>query len=128
MNKVVNIIYHVLSVLFGLMLLNGGLTKFFNYMPPPADLPAELTKDMAAFAEIAWLMPLVGIAEIIGGLLIIIPKTRAFGAVVIFPVMVGVALTNITVAQSGIPMILIIWAILLWIIIRNWHRYLPMIK
>lgn len=128
MNKVVNIIYHVLCVLFGLLLLNGGITKFYNYMPPPKDLSPELVKDMAAFVEIAWLMPLIGIAEIIGGILIIIPKTRALGAVVIFPVMVGIALTNILVAPSGLPMVLIIWAILLWIIFRNWHRYLPMVR
>jgi uncharacterized membrane protein YphA (DoxX/SURF4 family) len=128
MNKVVNIIYHVLSVIFGLLLLNGGLSKFFHYMPPPKDIPAEMARDMAALVEIAWLMPLLGITEIIGGILVIIPKTRAFGAVFIFPVMVGVALTHATVAPSGLPMVVIIWAILLWIIIRNWHKYLPMLR
>lgn len=127
-NKVVNIIYHVLSVLFGLLLLNGGVNKFYNYMSPPKDLPPELVKDMTAMMEIAWLMPLIGIAEIIGGILIIIPKTRAFGAVVIFPVMVGIALTNLTVAKGNLPMLVITWGILLWIIFRNWNKYLPMIR
>src|SRR5690554_7297165 len=75
----------VLSVLFGLLLLNGGLNKFFNYMPVPEDMAEEMVKDFGAIMEISWLMPLIAIAEIIGGLLIIFPKTRALGAVVIFP-------------------------------------------
>ncbi|WPQ61653.1 DoxX family protein [Chitinophaga sancti] len=122
------IIFNILSVLFGLLLLNAGLAKFFHYMPEPKDLPPALIADNAAFKEISWLMPLVGIAEILGGILIIIPKTRALGAVVIFPVMVGVALTNITVAPGGLPMVAVIWAILLWIIFENWKKYLPMIR
>jgi uncharacterized membrane protein YphA (DoxX/SURF4 family) len=47
-------------------------------------------KLFAAFGEISWLMPLVGIVEVIGGLLFIFPKTRALGAIVILPVMVGI--------------------------------------
>src|SRR5690554_6424450 len=85
----------VLSVLFGLLLLNGGLNKFFNYMPVPEDMAEEMMKDFGAIMEISWLMPLIAIAEIIGGLLIIFPKTRALGAVVIFPVAVGILLTHI---------------------------------
>lgn len=122
------IILNILSVLFGLLLLNGGLAKFFHYMPEPKDLPPALMADNAAFMEIAWLMPLVAVAEILGGILIIIPKTRALGAVVIFPVMVGVALTHATVAPSGLPMVFVIWAILLWIIFENRKKYLPMIS
>src|SRR5690554_2320533 len=92
----------VLSVLFGLLLLNGGLNKFFNYMPVPEDMAEEMVKDFGAIMEISWLMPLIAIAEIIGGLLNIFPKTRALGAVVIFPVAVGILLTHIFVDTSGL--------------------------
>lgn len=40
-------------------------------------------------------MPLVGFAEVIGGVLIILPRTRALGALIIFPVMVGIILMSI---------------------------------
>jgi putative oxidoreductase len=123
-NKILN----VLSILFGLLLINGGLSKFFNYMPVPEDLPEAMVKDNLAFIEIAWLMPLVGFVEIVGGLLILIPKTRALGAVVILPVMVGILLTHIFVAPSSLPIALVIWAILLWIIYDNRSKYAPLIK
>src|SRR5690606_26445860 len=109
-------ILNVLSLLLGLLLINGRLNKYFNYMPVPEDMAEEMMKDFGAIMEISWLMPLIAIAEIIGGLLIIFPKTRAFGAVVLFPVMVGILLTHIFVDTSGLLIALVIWAILLWII------------
>jgi len=118
----------VICLLFGLMFINAGLNKFLNYMPVPKDMPENLMKVMGAFMTIGWLMPLVGIAEIIGGILFIIPKTRALGAIIIFPVMVGILLTNIFNAPSGLPIALILLAINIWIIIENRNRYLVMIK
>lgn len=43
---------------------------------------------------IKWLLPLIAVAEIIGGILVIISKNKALGAIIIFPVMVGVLLTT----------------------------------
>ncbi len=120
-------ILNVLSVLFGLLLMNGGLSKFFNYMPVPENLPEAVVKDNTALAEISWLIPLIASAELLGGLLILFPKTRALGVLVVFPVMVGVLLTHIFVAPEGLPMALIIWAILLWMIYENRQKYLSLI-
>lgn len=117
-------IFNVVSILFGLLLINGGLNKFFNYMPVPDDLPEALIKDNVAIMEILWLMPLIGFAEVTGGLLILFYKTRALGALVVFPVMVGVLLTHIFVAPSGLPVAVIIWLILLWIIWEYRRNYL----
>ena len=117
-----------LSILFGLLLINGGLDKFFHYMPVPEGLPEGLIKDTEALMEIGWLMPLVGLAEVVGGLLILFPKTRALGALIVFPVMVGVLLVHIFVAPEGLPIAIVIWAILGWIIYENWHKYLLIIK
>ncbi len=121
-------ILNVLSVIFGLLLINGGLNKFLNYMPVPDDLPEVLVKDTMALNEIAWLIPLIGFAEILGGLLILLPRTRALGALVIFPVMVGVLLTHAFVAPDGLPVALVIWAILLWIILDNKQKYLTLLQ
>lgn len=117
----------VLCLLFGLMFINAGLNKFFNYLPVPKDIPAEMAKDMKAYIEISWLMPLVGIAEILGGILFIIRKYRALGALIVFPITVGVLLTNITVAPSGLPIALALMAINVWVIIENRERYMPML-
>jgi len=118
----------VVSILFGLMFINAGLNKFFNYIPVPADMPEKMMNAMKAIMEIGWLLPLIAVAEITGGILFMIPKYRALGAIVIFPVMIGILLTNIFIAPSGLPIALVLLAINLWVIIENRAKYLPMIS
>jgi putative oxidoreductase len=116
------------SILFGLIFINSGLNKFFNYMPMPKDMPENMMKVMTAFMEISWLMPLIAVAEITGGLLFITNKYRALGAIIIFPVMIGILLTHIIIAPSGLPIALVLLAIEIWVIIEDREKYLPMIK
>jgi uncharacterized membrane protein YphA (DoxX/SURF4 family) len=127
-NSIKNKVLFVLALLFGLMFINAGFNKFLNYMPMPGNLPAKMAKAMAAFTEIGWLMPLIGIAEIVGGILFIIPRTRALGALIIAPVMVGIFLTNIVQDTSGLPIVIILGAILIWIMYESRAKYLPLIK
>lgn len=120
-------ILFVASLLFGLMFINGGLNKFFNYIPVPEDMPEATMQMFTAMTEIVWLMPLIALAEIVGGLLFIIPKFRALGAVILAPIMTGILLTHFTVAPEGLPIALALFAIYLWVIVENRDKYLPMI-
>ncbi|MCH7412493.1 DoxX family protein [Belliella sp. R4-6] len=120
-------IIFVVCLLFGLLFINSGLNKFFNYMPMPEDLPEDMLKLMEAFTVIGWLMPLVAVVEIIGGALFILPKTRALGAIVIFPIMVGIVLTHIFNAPSGLIMALVLLLINLWVIFENRKKYLVLL-
>jgi uncharacterized membrane protein YphA (DoxX/SURF4 family) len=94
----------------------------------PEEMPENMMKLMNAFLEIGWLMPLVAIAEIAGGILFIIPKYRALGAIIIFPVMIGILLTHIFNAPSGIPLAVVLLAINIWVIIENRDKYMPLIR
>jgi putative oxidoreductase len=123
-----NKILFVFSLLFGLMFMNSGLNKIFQYMPMPKDMPENMMKVVEAFGSIVWLMPLIAVVEMIGGVLIIIPKYRALGAVMIFPIMIGILLTHIFNAPSGLPIAVILFAILAWIMIENKAKYASMFK
>lgn len=123
-----NKILFVLCLLAGLMFMNAGLDKFFHYMPMPKDMPEKMVKAGMAFMEIGWLMPLVGATEVLGGLLLIVPRTRALGAIVILPVLIGILLANISMAPSGLPIVLVLIAIIAWVMIDNREKYLPMIR
>ena len=94
----------------------------------PADMPEKFLKLMAAFMEIKWLIPLVAVAEILGGLLFITNKYRALGAIIIFPVMVGIMLTHIFNAPSGLPLAIVLMAINLWVIYEHREKYMPMVR
>lgn len=120
-------IFTVATVLFALMFINGGLNKFFNYIPVPPDMPAELVKDNAAFMEVVWLMPLIAVVELVGGVLLLVPKFRALGAIILFPIMVGILLLHATVAVSGLPLAIILSGILFWILWENRTKYTNLI-
>jgi hypothetical protein len=82
---------------------------------------------MAGFMELRWLLPLVGLVEVVGGVLFAIPKYRALGAIVLFPLIVGIVLFHFFQAPSGIIMALVVLAIEIWVIIENRSKYLQMI-
>ena len=121
-------ILFVLCLLTGLVFINAGLDKFFHYMPQPKEMPEKMVKAGMAFMEIGWLMPLVGAIEILGGLLLISARTRALGAIVILPVLAGILPAMISMAAPGLPVVLALAAVILWVIIDNRGKYLPMIS
>lgn len=123
-----NKILFVLCLLTGLFFINAGLDKFFHYMPMPKEMPEKMVKSGEAFMTIGWLLPLVGFGEVLGGLLLIFKRTRALGVVVIFPVLVGIILANINTAPSALPVTFVLAAVVIWAMIENWHKYLPMVK
>lgn len=118
----------VIFLLFGLMFINAGLNKFLNYMPVPEDMPQDMISLMTAMIQISWLIPLVGLMEVVGGALFIIPKTRALGAIILVPILVGITLINITSAPSGLPIVVALLAIEILAIIENRDKYLVMVR
>lgn len=121
------IVKFIVCLLFGLMFINAGLDKFLHYMPMP-ELPADLQKLNEAIGSIKWLIPLVGLVEIIGGLLFIFPKTRALGAIIILPVMVGIMIHNATFMPEGLAIAGVLFLINMWMIIDNRAKYKPMLE
>jgi uncharacterized membrane protein YphA (DoxX/SURF4 family) len=117
-----------LYIVFGLLFINSGINKFLNYMPMPENISAELVNLMTSFKDIKWLMPLVAVAEIIGGALLIFKKYRALGAIILFPITIGVLLVHIVQDSSGLFMGLIVFGLNLWIIYENRAKYMPMIQ
>ena len=106
----------VLYVLFGLMFINSGLNKIFQYMPMPKDLPEKMVKFMGSFMEIGWLLPTVAIVEIIGGMLILTKRFRLVGALMLLPILTGIIITHSVAAPSGLPIALAFLAIEIWVL------------
>jgi len=56
------------------------------------------------------------------------PRTRTLGALVVFPVMVGILLTPIFVDPSQLITAIVIWVILLWIIYDSKEKHVLIFK
>ncbi len=124
---IMKILKTIIFTLFGLAFIFFGTAKFINIIPTPELTEAQLSIT-AALVKLKWLIPLVGTMEIIGGLLVAIPKTRALGAIILLPILIGVFLHHKTLDPSGAPMAAVLGLIDIWIIADNWKRYLPMVK
>ena len=116
-----------LCIGFGVLMINSGLNKFFNYMPMP-ELSDEMIQIMSGFITIKWIFPLVALVEIIGGTLIAIPRTRALGALVILPVMAGIIVHHLVHDPASIVMALLLFAINIWAIASNWTKFKPLLE
>lgn len=122
-----NKVIFAISALMGLMMINSGMNKFLQYMPMP-EMPMEAGKLMMAFMESGWLMPLIALVEIIGGALLIVPKLRALGAIMLLPITIGILAFHITLAPETVVISIVLFAINAWIIFENKNKYMPMIK
>lgn len=113
---------HIAGGLLGLLFLVFGLNFFLNFIPmpndpSPADAPHKLF--MAALAPTGYLA-FVKVMEILGGVLVAIPKTRNLGLLVLGPIIINIlAFHAFLLKGAGLadPMILGICALaafLLW--------------
>jgi putative oxidoreductase len=81
---------HIPAILLGILFVAFGLAFFFNLMPAPKDLNADEQSFMALFGTTGYLK-FVKVLEVAFGALLLIPKTRALGLILIAPIIVNIA-------------------------------------
>ncbi len=89
--------------LTGVIFLVFGANKFLNFIPMPEPPPAELAV-FQGFMASKYLMPLIGLVEIVAGLLFIINRYVALGLVIIAPIVVNIVLFHAFLGPEGLPM------------------------
>lgn len=113
---------HVIVTLFlALSMFLFGLNKFLNFIPMPPKT-AEQMQLMNAFAQLAWIMPLVAVTEIVSSILLVVKPTRALGALVLLPVMVGIIVHHLTFDPATLVFPLILFVANIWIILSERTR------
>ena len=92
----------IASVLLGLVfvLLPGAMLLGLMQMPPPPpdSLPGQF---FAVFGPTGWIQ-FVWICQVIGGVLVAIPKTRNYGLLVLGPIIINILCFHLLVAKSGL--------------------------
>jgi putative oxidoreductase len=91
---------HIVAGLFGLMFLFGGFFFFFGTMPPGPPEDSLPGKFMAAFGPTGY-MAFVKVCEIIGGALVIVPKTRNLGLLILGPIVINILCFHAFVVKGG---------------------------
>ena len=91
---------HIVATLFGLIFLAGGLVFFSGKVPEGPPMGPLADHFMAAFGPTGY-MAFVKVCEIIGGALVIVPKTRNLGLLILGPVVINILCFHAFVAKGG---------------------------
>lgn len=121
------------SILLGLAFITFGANFFLNFIPmpedpSPADAPHKLF--MAALFPTGYLA-FVKVLEILGGLLVALPKTRNIGLLVLGPIVVNILAFHIFLTKgAGLfePPILVITALSAFVLFSERKAWLSLIK
>lgn len=109
----------IAGILLGLQFIMAAVMVLFNLVkapPPPEGSPAAMF--FGAFGPTGYLT-FVKIFELIGGVLVAIPKTRNFGLLVLGPIILNILAFHIFVTKGeGVfnPMLLFIVALALYLL------------
>lgn len=81
----------IAGILLGLGFISAGLVVLLNLAPPPPPFPegSPAAHFMAAFATTGY-MKFVKCLEVIGGILVLIPKTRRAGLLILGPILINI--------------------------------------
>lgn len=111
----------IAGVLLGLIFIASGLVvllKLVPMPPPPAGSPAA--HFMTAFAPTGYLT-FVKVLEVLGGLLVAVPRTRRMGLLVLGPILINILAFHLFVmkgeglTQPPVLVIVALMACLLWV-------------
>ena len=108
---------NIVGGLLGFIFIAISLMILLGLGPKPENPPPLVAQFMGVFAPTGWLT-FVKVCELIGGLLVAIPKTRNFGLLVLGPIVINILCFHLLVAKSGLMgpplLVAVLAAFLLW--------------
>jgi len=115
----------IAGILLGLLFIMSACVVLFGVAPTP-EIPegSPAAAFFAAFGPTGYLS-FIKVLELLGGILVAIPRTRNLGLLILGPIIVNILAFHIFVARDGIfsPMLLGISALalfLLWVERKAW--------
>ncbi|MEM7388203.1 MAG: hypothetical protein AAF514_24985, partial [Verrucomicrobiota bacterium] len=121
----------IVGVLLGLAFLTFGLNFFLKFLPMPSPPEGSLAIPFFQSTGQSGFMAFVKVCEIIGAVLVAIPKTRNWGLLVLGPIVVNILAFNLFIAggtsilQPPVLIVALFSAYLLWV---ERDRFLNLIR
>jgi putative oxidoreductase len=109
----------IVGALLGFVFVASGVVVLFNLVPMPPPPPADTPVGgfFAAFGPTGYLT-FVKVLEVIGGILVAIPRTRRAGLLVLGPIIINIIAFHAFVAGEGVfaPTIVVICLFTLFLV------------
>lgn len=116
MKKSIPLLISVIAIALGLFFIYKGLNKHFlspcKVYGPESTIPLEYQQVITHMCQSGMLM-VVGFFQILSGILLIIPKTRLMGAIVLLPIIFNIFILHLfldnrpeELVETGIPLLM----------------------
>lgn len=109
----------IAGILLGLLFIMSSVVVLFNLVPmPPIPEGTPMAMFMGAFGPTGY-MTFIKVLELIGGILVAIPRTRNFGLLVLGPILVNILAFHVFVnkgAGLGDPVLILIVLLALYLL------------
>jgi len=120
-------VVRTIQIIFGIILIIFGLNGFFQFMGAPQFNEAGMAFLGALFST-GYIFPIMSVIWIISGLLFIINKWSALGAVLIFPFSINLILFHIFLDMASWYIAFVVLILNLYLIYIHWNSYKSMWK
>jgi putative oxidoreductase len=117
----------IARVLLGLMFVVFGSNIFFQFIPMPP-LPATLAGDFSKALMQSHYIYVVGLLQVIGGLLLLIGRYVPLGLTMLGPVILNILLFHIFLDPSGLPMAIVVAVLALFLLWRHRTNFAGLVK
>jgi uncharacterized membrane protein YphA (DoxX/SURF4 family) len=115
----------LMRILLGVILVVFGLNKFLKFIPAP-ELPENAASFITSLATTGYVLQVVGVLEILIGLLLLTNKWVAFALVVLAPISVNILLFHLFLDIPGISGALLVAIINGILMYKLWPKYKPL--
>jgi putative oxidoreductase len=93
------IVKQIPAILLGAMFIFGGATHLFKFGPTPPPMSGDPATFMTLFGGSGY-MTTIKVCELLFGILVLIPKTRALGLILLAPIVVNILLFELHIAKA----------------------------
>jgi uncharacterized membrane protein YphA (DoxX/SURF4 family) len=110
----------IVRVLLGILLLLSGINKFCRFLPNP------IGDFIESFGQVNYILPVVGVFEIIIAAMLLIKKWVAFALILLVPISLNILLFHLYLNLSGIIPALVLVALNGILVYKYWRCYRPL--
>ncbi len=117
----------ILRIILGLAMIVFGANKFLRFLPMP-EMQEAAGAFMGALAETGYMIPLIGVVEVVTGALILAGLFVPLALVLLAPVLVNIVLFHLFLDPGGILPGLVLTIIAAVLMLAHFGSYLPLLR
>ena len=112
----------IVRILLGIMLVVFGANKFLHFIPmePPTGAAGDFMNSLGATG---YIFPIVGVLEVVIGIMLLLKKWVAFALILLAPIAVNILLFHLFLDIPGVAIALLVAIFNAILIYKHWQQY-----